>query len=965
MTDPKRYPKKLIEVALPLEAINKESVREKSIRHGHPSTLHLWWARRPLAACRAVLFSSLIDDPSEYITGVEKQKIERQRLFHLIEELVLWENINNDQVLDRAKLEIAKSISRNLGIEMPKGKKAIDQFLATKAPPLVDPFAGGGSIPLEAQRLGLRAFASDLNPVAVLINKALIEYPSLFENRQPIHLARMSNKNTPSSMFEGQNYVGAKGLADDIRFYGKWVEEESFKRIGNNYPKYKVTASILKDRSDLRDQGFIDGEELTVIAWLWARSVICPNPACGAWMPLARSFYLSKKKGKRAWVSVLTPKKPFLNKRVDFEVVIGDGEPIDSTVSRNGARCATCNSSTTLEYIREEGSKGRIETQLMAIVAKGKKGRVYFPPNSEHTNAAMKMKPTWMPDQELQGKTRVSVPLYGMNSFSDLFTNRQLTALNTFSEMIGEANTAIIEDAQNESYGGDAFQVDNESFRARTYAKAISTCLAFAVGRLANRGSTISIWNTQGEKIEQTFGRQAIPMTWDFAEANPFSNSTGSWVGQLGWIPKVIERTTPVKASTSSMHDAATSLEHTGMISTDPPYYDNINYADLSDYFYVWFRKILKDFFPDYFKTVLVPKTKEIIASPFRFEGNKEKAEKDFESKLFRAFANVSKSSVDWLPITVFYAYKQTERFAGSVAGGGSSNVSTGWEKMLLALINNNLEITGTWPIRTERDQGLKSGDNVLASSILLVCRKAPNKKEIISRKDFLHLLKMEFQSFVPIVQEANLAPVDLAQASIGPGMAIYSRYKSVLEADGSILSIRSALDLINISLEDYLSDREEEYDPDTRWALAWYEQFGLSHGKYGIAETLSKAKTSSVEGLARRGLIEARSGKVRFLPQQKYDQNNYQGGNLPSIWATSHYIIHSLENDGEQATANLIGELGKQAIPAKDLAYRLYTISEKKGWGKAAFRYNMLVKAWPMLMEKVGHEQPTQEGLI
>ncbi|NLI13384.1 MAG: DUF1156 domain-containing protein, partial [Peptococcaceae bacterium] len=432
------YRKKLIEVSLPLEAINEESAREKSIRHGHPSTLHLWWARRPLAACRAVLWSSLVDDPSEYMPDEESANRERDRLFAILEKLVKWENINNQEVLDAAKLEIARSVARDLGCDVPVGKEAVREFLITKAPPVLDPFAGGGSIPLEAQRLGLRTYASDLNPVAVLINKALIEIPPKFAGMPPVHPAEESvetsantkGKKTVQAGLWAREWKGAEGLAADVRYYGKWMRDEAEKRIGHLYPKVKVTAELLADREDLRKQGLKPGDELTVIAWLWARTVKCPNPACGAEMPLVRSFLLSRKKGKQTWV------KPIFDKSlhppvIKFQIVTGAGSIPEGTVGRKGAHCLVCGTPVTLDYIRSEGRNENIHVALMAIISEGN-GRLYLPPNYLQEEIAKKAIPDRQPDNLLPHNPRdFKTPNYGLFSFADLYTSRQTLALNT------------------------------------------------------------------------------------------------------------------------------------------------------------------------------------------------------------------------------------------------------------------------------------------------------------------------------------------------------------------------------------------------------------------------------------------------------------------------------------------------------------------------------------------------------
>ncbi|MBV5349212.1 DUF1156 domain-containing protein, partial [bacterium] len=890
------YRKKLIEVSLPLEAINVASAREKSIRHGHPSTLHLWWARRPLAACRAVLFSSLVDDPSEYMPDEESARIEREHLFDIIEDLVIWENSNNEEVLDKARMEIARSVARNLNVDVPVGKEAVRVFLATKAPPVLDPFAGGGSIPLEAQRLGLRAYASDLNPVAVLINKAMIEIPPKFANMPPVHPGEEASvrkgkgkKGEETMSLWQKEWKGAQGLAEDVRYYGKWMRDEAFKRIGHLYPPVTITKEILAERSDLKEQGYKPGDQLTVIAWLWARTLKCPNPACGAQMPLVRSFIISNKKGKQVWVDPKIDRHDQTPK-IYFNVKQGVGNPPENIVNRNGARCICCDTPVPLSYIRSEGQSGRIQPQLITIVAHDKHGRVYISPNEIHSSIANQAKPTWKPDQELQGKVRVNVPLYGLTTFGDLFTARQLNALETFSDSVSLVHKAVFDDAILKNHPN-----------AQIYADAIATYLSFVIDWCSNYWSSLT---TLGEGfIRGTFSRQALAMVWDYSEANPFCQSSGNFLNGLEWVEKAM-------LSLPCLPDGHVKKEDAGVlkfdvpvsISTDPPYYDNISYADLSDFFYVWLRRSLGNIYPDLFSTVLTPKTQELVATPYRFDGDKNKAQHFFEQGLQQVFLNMSRITHTDYPVTVYYAFKQSENSEDSGEEKeelpiNDSRASTGWETMLEGLMKNGFEITGTWPVRTEREsRSVGIGANALASSIVLVCRSRPNNSPSCSRREFLSALKKEVAPALRELQQGSIAPVDLAQAAIGPGMAIYSRYSAVLEADGKPMSVRTALTLINQALDEFLAEQEGEYDGDTRWALTWFEQYGHNEAAYGVAETLSRAKNTSVDGLSEAGIVEARGGKVRLYRRDELDTDwdPTQDKRL-TAWESAAHLIYAL----------------------------------------------------------------------
>jgi len=889
--------KKLIEVALPLEAINKESAREKSIRHGHPSTLHLWWARRPLATCRAVLFASLVDDPSslpeQFPTEADQDK-ERQRLFRLIEELVKWDNSNNPAILKAAHAEILKSTDGN-------------------PPPIYDPFCGGGSIPLEAQRLGLEARGSDLNPVAVLITKALIEIPHQFAGLPPVNPVakkKMSGKGM---------WTGAHGLADDVRYYGQWMRDRALERIGHLYPKAKLP---------------VDGGETTVIAWIWARTVICPNPACGARMPLVRSFALSTKPGKKAWAE---PIVDHVAKAIRFEVRTGDGAP-EGTVNRHGARCLVCGTAVPLDHIRFEGRAGRMSEQMMAIAGEGQRARVYLKPDGEHQSIALAADPRDGPETALPEKALgFRIQAYGMTRHRDLFTRRQLVALLTLSDLIGEVREQARTDGASPQY-----------------ADSLATYLAFSVDRTVDRGSTICTWDSSPkmEALRNTFARQTISMTWDFAEGNPFSESSGNWMNNVEWTAKVVDLLTPVMAASATQVDAVAAPLPGAVFSTDPPYYDNIGYADLSDFFYVWLRRSMLSIYPQLFSTILVPKKQELVAAPERFGGDREAAQQFFEDGSARAFGSMRKAQHKDYPLTVYYAFKQAETNDDEDSDGLSATASTGWETMLEGLLNAGFQITATWPARSELGNRMRGqGSNALASSIVLACRPRLESAPITTRKDFLASLKRELPQALRNLQKGNIAPVDLAQAAIGPGMAVFSRYKRVLETDGSPMRVRTALALINQSLDEVLSEQESEFDPDTRWALAWFEQHQFDEGSYGEAEVLATAKALSIAHLAEAGLLRSRAGKVRLLRREELPEDwNPATVSRLTVWEVTQHLIRCLDQKGEKETANLKSKIGGMAEIARELAYRLYTLCERKGWAEEAGYYNSLVVAWPSM---------------
>lgn len=951
------YRRKLIEVALPLEAINKESAREKSIRHGHPSTLHLWWARRPLATCRAVLFASLVDDPSAWPTLFptdEDQETERKRLFEIIEQLVEWKNSDNEAVLLIAQTEIARSIARELGDDMPDGAQAIREYLAEKGPPVLDPFCGGGSIPLEAQRLGLRAYGSDLNPVAVLITKALIEIPPKFAGLRPVNPEAREEKH----LIE-KDWKGAEGLAEDVRYYGKWMRDEAWKRIGHLYPKVKVTKEMVNDRPDLEPYA---GQELTVIAWLWARTVPSPNPACkGAHVPLVRSFWLSIKKGKEAYLRPVVDRE---GNTIQFEVHNGkppvDFDPGKGTVNRQGGRCLLSDEPMPFTHIRGEGKAGNMEVRLMALVAEGNPGRLYLSPNEEQVKSAQSAKPSWRPDFELPKNPRdFKTPNYGMMTFASLFTDRQLVALTTFSDLVLEARENVLRDAIVAGIlPDDDRSFDDNGTGTTAYADAVATYLSLASSRSADYWSSLCSWHISREVVRNTMNRQALPMVWDFCEGNPMGGASGDWSGALAWIYRVLERLPVGLAGVARQLDATTALcdIEWPVVTTDPPYYDNIGYADLSDFFYIWLRRSASSMYPQLCSTLLTPKTQELIASPYRHEGSKNKAKAFFEEGFGKTFNAMREAHNQSFPLTIYYAFKQAESARGEasktgVSSGKTVTASTGWETMLAGLILSGFSIQGTWPMRTElgnRTIGMDS--NALASSIILVCRPRPNDAPLATRREFLSALKAELPKALVNMQHGNIAPVDLAQASIGPGMAVFTRYSKVMESDGSPMSVRTALGLINQMLDEVLAEQEGEFDPDTRWAIAWFEQFGMEEGPFGVAETLSKAKDTAVGGLVEAGILEAEAGKVRLLQRGELLEGwDPAKDKRFTAWEATQYLIQALDQQGEQGAAALLRKLGGgHGETARDLSYRLYNICERKGWASEALAYNSLVIAWP-----------------
>ncbi|MDA8417187.1 MAG: DUF1156 domain-containing protein [Betaproteobacteria bacterium] len=937
-----KIPRKLIEVALPLDAINAAAAREKSIRHGHPSTLHLWWARRPLAAARAVIFAQMVNDPGyqqgggfKYGVNKEKAALERERLFKIIEDLVLWENTTNEEVLERARAEIRRSWRETCELNKDH-PQAAELFNPDQLPAFHDPFAGGGALPLEAQRLGLESYASDLNPVAVTINKAMIEIPPKFAGSAPVG-PRLSDDRQDTLSADWQ---GARGLAEDVRRYGAWMREQAQARIGHLYPKVEITAAMAIERPDLKEYV---GQQLTVIAWLWARTVKSPNPVFShVDVPLASTFVLSSKAGKEAWVEPVVEGDGY---RFTVKVGVPPEEAKNGTKAGSSGKPFLCLLSGTpipFDYCRKEAKAGRMGQRLMAVVAEGARGRIYIAPSTEHEAIAKQAQSEWKPETDLPARALgFRIQEYGMTKWAELFTPRQLVALTTFSDLVLDAIEKCRQDAVAAGMPDDGVGLDAGGMGALAYAQAVGVYLAFSLDKCSDYWSSICTWHNSGEKMRNTFGRQAIPMTWDFAEANPMCDSTGNWMAMVDWSWKALANKPASKPGIATQADAQSQvISANKVVSSDPPYYDNIGYADLSDFFYVWLRRSLKEIYPGLYATMAVPKAEELVATPYR-HGGKTEAEKFFLDGMTRAMHNLAQQAHPAFPVTIYYAFKQSE----TQTEAGTS--STGWETFLQAVLEAGFALTGTWPMRTELgNRMIGAGTNALASSIVLVCRKRAADAATVSRREFLRELNAVLpDALIDMTRggvNSPVAPVDLSQAIIGPGMAIFSQYAAVLEADGSPMSVRTALQLINRFLA------EDDFDHDTQFCLHWFEQQGWATGKYGEADVLARAKGTSVGGLQASGVVDAGKGELRLLKwsEMPRDWSPDQDAKLP-VWEALHQLIRALNQDGETAAGSLLARMPDRAEPIRSLAYRLYTLCERKGWAEDARAYNELVAAW------------------
>jgi putative DNA methylase len=941
------YPKKLIEVALPLPEINDASAYDKMPGIGpHPKGIHHWWARLPLPVARAVLFASVVDDPSshpERFPTPEAQDRERERLFSIIRRLMQKQLHKHPEVYAEARTEMLKHCGSRL-------------------PAVIDPFSGGGSIPLEAARLGLEAHAGDLNPVAVLLNKCNLELAPLWADRPSV------NPEDRLKIGGSENWRGTTGLAADVRYYGRVILDRARQRIGHHYPPVEVTPEMAEGRPDLKP---LVGKKLPVIAWIWARTVRSPNPAAkGAHVPLMSTFWLSSKKGSEAWL------EPVVDRAMGtWRFAVRTGAPREKELVRAGTktgraqfRCILTGDPISDDHIKAEGQANRLSLRLTAIVAGVQRGRTYVPADMQQEQVARVDGPADVVQAELANDPRnIWCVGYGLTQFSQLFTPRQLTAMVTLSDLVKE----IREDVRR-----DALAAGLSDAEADRYTATVSTFLALALGRSADHSSSLCTWNPHDQVLMHQFGRQALPMTWDFAEGNVLSDGRASWAICVQRVASCLEVIGRCWLGSARQVDAATGADGIGniLVSTDPPYYDNIGYAALSDFFYVWLRRTIGDVYPDLFSTVLVPKSQELTASPERFDGGKQEAKKHFETGFRKAFAALREKMNPEFPLTVYYAFKQDDEESGgdeeseAISNNGRVDLTTGWETMLEALVGTGFQITATWPVRASQAWRMRAmGSNALASYIVLACRPRPENAPQTDRRSFIAELKRELPAALRHLQQGNVAPVDFAQAAIGPGMAIYSRYSRILEASGRPMSVRTALALIDQTRAGVLSEEEDEFDSENRWSITWYKQNGFEEGEFGDAELLSKAKATSVAGLVRSGIVHSRAGKVRLLrpeePPKDWDPASDQ---RLTNWELTHHLlrVYCHEKAGEVATAELLRKIGAQGELARDLAYRLFDLSERKNRSQEAQAYNALVLGWPEIA-RLARAKSEQQGAL
>jgi putative DNA methylase len=933
------YRKKLIEVALPLPEINDASAYDKMPGIGpHPKGIHQWWARLPLPTARAVLFASVVDDPSERpekFPTEDAQNTERERLFDIIRRMMQKKLHEHPEIYAEARAEMLKHCDGKL-------------------PPLFDPFSGGGSIPLEANRLGFESHAGDLNPVAVLLNKCNLELAPRWAGRPPV------NPEDRERIGGTDGLVGTHGLAADVRYYGRLIEDRARVNVGHLYPKVRLPKKY-------------GGAGVTVIAWLWTRTVASPNPAAhGKHVPLMSTYWLCTKKGSETWL------KPVVDKAAaTYHFEVCTGTPTDKEAIRRGTKtgrgakfkCLLTDAPISESHIKSEGQAGKFGLKMVAVVADLGRGRCYLSVTDEiesAANASCKIGP----NEELPYNSRyLTPPGYGIKSLSQYFTGRQLTTIVTLSELVKDIRADIRRDAAAATQSMEA---------AEAYSRDVSIFLALALDRCVDFNNTLCRWKPSGQQSLQLFARGAIPMVWDFAEPNLMGDKAVCWHTAVEICADAIETIAPYTGSRgiASQIDAATSINglRNLLVSTDPPYYDNIPYAAISDFFYVWLRRTIGDFFPDLFSTVLVPKLSELTALA-NDERDSDAARNHFEAGFRKSFSALRERMASDFPLTVYYAFKQDDEeddWGEEVQPERSVDLTTGWETLLEALIGAGFQITATWPVRASQQWRIRAmSSNALASYIVLACRPRTADARETDRRSFVADLKRELPLALRHLQQGNIAPVDFAQAAIGPGMGVYSRYGRILESKGTPMTVRTALSLINQTLTEVLSEQEDEFDADTRWAMAWFDQYGFTEGEFGVAETLSKAKNTSVDGMGRAGILAKKGGKVRLLkPTELSDDWDPDADKRRTIWEMTHHLlrVYYYEKAGDEATAELLRKIGSQGEIARDLAYRLFNVCEKKKWSQEAVAYNALVLGWPeiaRLARETRRSQPQQESLL
>jgi putative DNA methylase len=860
--------RKLIEVALPLTAISAASKADKDRKTGTVRSVHKWFAPMPGPAIRALVLASVLDDSEDPQA--------RLKDLSLIESMVPADGgAPREEDLRRVRARLRQQ---------------------DELPTIIDPFCGGGSTLVESQRLGLAAIGSDLNPVPTLISKILAELVPQFRDQSP--LAPDSGRLPVLDTYGG--------VLHDLQYYAKLIQERVYKAVASAYPP---------------------GTD-SFVAWLWCRTVPCPNPACGRTAPLYGLTHLSKLKRDYAY---LVPQ--VTEHGVVHRVATGPGVPQPPSKQAGKSRfiCLACTTPFDQRYIRQQAQQGKMGLQLLADVRAVDGRRVY----SADTPAAGGFGSPGMVEIPLVGKAAMNVGLYGISTLAGLFTSRQAATLESFAAEIGRVQEDIA------AAGGSS-----------AYVSVLQGLLSLALGKLAQSNCALVRWRIDSRsgsaKAEPAFGTQAVPMLWDFAETNPFGASVGSWMLQVDGVAAAVRTLPksgpPASVSLAAAQDMAPGREAHALLITDPPYFDQIQYADISDFFYYFHRAALREAFPALYGTVTTPKSVELVANPWRHGGDADAARDHFVVGFQQALASLSKTTDPDLPKVVVYAAAQDEH-------GDDRAPSTAWESLLEAIVLAGLMVVATWPIfATGTTRQIGQGANALASYVVLVLRPRPEEAETVNRRAFLAALAAELPAALASLRHVAIPPMDLPQATIGPGMAVFTRYRQVMEPNGRSMSVGTALALINQVLDEVLTEQEGDFDSDTRFCLKWFSQYGWEEASSGTADSLARAANTSVAALDRGGVFRARAGRARLLAPAELSAGWDPVSDLrTSVWEGVVRIAQALEALGADEAARLMSA-ARQRIDldaARELTYLLYSICEKRGWTQTAALFNGLGTSW------------------
>ena len=749
--------KKLIETAIPVSKINTETEREKTARNGMPSNVHIWWTRDSMAAARTSIFESLIDDPAEHpelFPSQDEQDTERERLLRIAESLSEIESADRKDILEIALKEIQRNASGQL-------------------PTVFDPFVGGGTIPVEAHRLGLRSSSSDLNAVASMITTVVSDIPSRFSDTVTVH--------PRTEMTLDIALPGAAGFADDVRYYGKKLQEKAFQKVGTLYPK--VIDPVSK-------------KELEVSAWIWARTVKCPNPSCGCNIPLSSSYDLAKKKGSEAWVEPVAE-----DGRISFKMhrEPNTGGKLKPKVAQTAVfKCPACGEITPDAYVKECGIKQNIDSQLIAVVADNGKKRLYLEATTEQEKAAQVNAPKNVPHGDLPNfPKRFSPPSFGLTDYADLFTNRQLVYITSMMDLAKEMQSDIEKDALGKGFADDGITFADGGCGALAYAEAVRIVLIITISKLLDRCSNICSWSTSsGGSLRNVFSRAAMPMIWDYAEGNPFASAGGSFANALS-------RTCDALALLPAGVDGITKVADAGMpnnvkdamIVTTLPYYDRASYSDLSDFFYVWMKYGLEDLYPTYFSGVTSPKREDMTAFSHRYGGDKKKADMIYGERLAVAMKNLYVSATADYPSLIGFIYKGNK--------SSDNEELSEWEYFIDAVCNAGFSVTASWPLGRKYEDSIELAE-IRGIPIIVILRKKSDDMVQVTRRSFVTAVKREVPLLIENISK-KVRVEDLRSSVIGPALNIYTRYKQVLDADGSYMKPHMASRIIEQEIDMYI----------------------------------------------------------------------------------------------------------------------------------------------------------------